>query len=125
MKLPEDSEQLDDSDDRDFSSIEQFAESLNLQNRVELHSIDDAFSGVRRLKNELVPDSVYEMIKHTDVKINSRVSILESKSPWFFCALGAHGDTEKPPQWVLIRLDTEKRTPIVHLTTDLRRLLTS
>ena len=34
MKLPEDSEQLDDSDDRDFSSIEQFAESLNLQNRV-------------------------------------------------------------------------------------------
>lgn len=122
MKLPEDSEQLDDSDDRDFSSIEQFAESLNLQNRVELHSIDDAFSGVRRLKNELVPDSVYEMIKHTDVKINSRVSILESKSPWFFCALGAHGDTEKPPQWVLIRLDTEKRTPIVHLTTDLSEI---
>ena len=95
---------------------------MNLQNRVELHSIDDAFSGVRRLKNELVPDSVYEMIKHTDVKINSRVSILESKSPWFFCALGAHGDTEKPPQWVLIRLDTEKRTPIVHLTTDLSEI---
>ena len=122
MKLPEDSDSIDETDEREFNSIEQFAESLNLQNRVELHSIDDAFSGVRRLKRELVPDTVYEMIKDNDVKINARVSILESNSPWFFCALGSNGDTEKPPQWVLIRLDTEKRTPIVHLTTDLSEI---
>lgn len=123
MKLPDelDSDEVVE-DDKEYNSIEEFAESLNLQNRVELHSIEDAFSGVRRLKEELVPNEVYDLIKDTDVKINSRVSILESKSPWFFCALGKNGGTEKPPQWVLVRFDMEKATPIVHLTTDLSEI---
>ena len=87
-----------------------------------INAIDDAFSGIRRLKDELIDQEIYDMIKDTDVKVNSRVSILESSSPWFFCALGSHGKTEKPPQWVLVQFDMEKRTPIVHMTTDLTEI---
>ena len=108
--------------DKNFDSLEQFAESLNLQNRVEINSLDDAFSGVRLLKEELIDDDIYDLIKDTSVKINSRVSILESRSPWFFCALGSQGENEKPPQWVLINLDMSTKTPLVHMTTDLSEI---
>ena len=123
MKLPDDSVLEDDeSDERVYNSIEEFAEALNLQNRVEINAIEDAFSGIRRLKDELIDQELYDMIKDTDIKVNSRVSILESSSPWFFCALGSHGKTEKPPQWVLVRFDMEKQTPIVQMTTDLSEI---
>jgi hypothetical protein len=123
MKLPDDSDyEGEGADKRIYNSIEEFAEALNLQNRVEINAIDDAFSGIRRLKDELIDQEIYDMIKDTDVKVNSRVSILESSSPWFFCALGSHGKTEKPPQWVLVQFEMDKRTPIVHMTTDLTEI---
>ena len=125
MKLPDDQQQEmleEEYIDKNFDSLEQFAESLNLQNRVEINSLDDAFSGVRLLKEELIDDDIYDLIKDTSVKINSRVSILESRSPWFFCALGSQGENEKPPQWVLINLDMSTKTPLVHMTTDLSEI---
>lgn len=122
MILPDDDYSLDEENEETFDNIEQFAEALNLQNRVEINTIDDAFSGVRVLKDELIDDQIYEIVKDSDVKINSRVSVLESRSPWFFCALGSQGDSEKPPQWVLVRLDLSTRTPKVSLTTDLSEI---
>ena len=42
--------------------------NLNLQNRVEINAIDDAFSGVRVLKDELISDEIYRIIKDSEVK---------------------------------------------------------
>jgi len=117
MILP--SEELDETV---YEDIEQFAEAQNLQNKVEISNIDDAFKGVRTLKDELIDDEIYEVVKDLDVKISSRVSVLESSSPWCFCALGSSGQGEKPPQWVLIRLDMSTSTPKVIMTTDLSEI---
>ena len=123
MILPdEENFRKDENNDEVFENIEDFAEALNLQNRVEINSIDDAFTGVRLLKDNLISDEIYDIVKDSDVKINSRVSVLESSSPWCFCALGSDGVGEKPPQWVLLRLDMSKSTPKVKLTTDLTEI---
>ena len=122
MILPDDENyRKDELDDEVYENIEHFAEALNLQT-VEINAIDDAFSGVRLLKEELISDEIYEIIKDSDVKINSRVSVLQSRSPWCFCALGSDGKGEKPPQWVLIRFDMSTTTPKVKMTTDLSEI---
>ena len=123
MILPDDENyRKDELDDEVYENIEHFAEALNLQNRVEINAIDDAFSGVRLLKEELISDEIYDIVKDSDVKINSRVSVLQSRSPWCFCALGSDGKGEKPPQWVLIRFDMSTTTPKVKMTTDLSEI---
>ena len=112
MILPDDENyRKDELDDEVYENIEHFAEALNLQNRVEINAIDDAFSGVRLLKEELISDEIYDIVKDSDVKINSRVSVLQSRSPWCFCALGSDGKGEKPPQGVLSRFDMSTTTP--------------
>ena len=69
---------------------------------LERHGLEDAFQSVRDLigSKGLVSQETYNQMKESEVKILSKVSLVESREQWCFACISTRKDG--PPIWVLI-----------------------
>ncbi|MDJ0622204.1 MAG: SNF2-related protein [Desulfocapsaceae bacterium] len=126
INLPENliPEELNDSEP---STVDEMIHKLEELDRVgkSWDGIQDAFQPVKDLINSehgIVPIEVYNQLKRSKAKVLSSVSLIKSKRPWAFFAIG--GVDRGAPKWVYLdSLTAKPMTGLVEIAQRLRKEL--
>jgi len=87
--------------------------------------LHDAFQPVRDLvdpEKGLVPQDVYEQVRHSQARVVSTVSLVRSQKPWAFMAIS--GIDRGAPKWIFLEhLNAEPETHLEEIAAELRAIL--
>jgi superfamily II DNA or RNA helicase len=120
IKLPDEIDELSDSEEIDLSSARITEEMFT--NR---EGLFDAFHGVRELIGEgkLISADTYEMMRSSQAKVVSSVGLVRSHSPW--CLAVVQTNKDWAPQWVFLDWSKRESTDNAGISTELETICSS